>query len=247
MTMTSEPAVELRGVQKRYGSVAAVAGVDLTIGRGEIVALLGPNGAGKTTTFELLLGLLHPSEGKVRVLGEVPSAHVRLRLGTMMQSVGLPEQVTVTELLRLVGQAHERSLPVDEVLQRVALAGKERRRVTDLSGGERQRLQLGMAIIGAPEMLLLDEPTAAMDVASRRSFWKQTRAAADQGITVLFATHDLTEAQAVAGRIVVMAGGRVLADASPADLTHSGADDLEDVFITLTEEISVAHSEGAFR
>lgn len=244
---TDAPVIRTRGVRKTYGDVVAVDGIDLEVRRGEIVAVLGPNGAGKTTLFELLLGLVRPTAGTVEVLGERPGVATRLRTGAMMQSVGLPEQVRVAELVDLVGRAHPLRLPVREVLERTALADRARRRVTDLSGGERQRLLLALAIVGAPEILLLDEPTAAMDVVSRRSFWAQTRRAAAEGATVVFATHDLTEARTVAGRVVVLAHGRVLADATPADLTHHGREDLEDVFVTLTEEISAAHPEGALR
>ena len=236
--------IEMSGVTKEYGSVHALDGVDLRVQRGEIVALLGPNGAGKTTTFELLLDLTRPTHGTVTVLGGPPSA-ARGRVGTMLQSAGLPEQVTVRELARLVGRSYPQAVPVDEMLERVNLAGRANRTVTTLSGGERQRLLLALALIGEPELLLLDEPTAAMDVVSRRSFWAQARTAVGHGATILFATHDMTEAETVADRILVIARGRLLADGTPAELV--GDDDLEDVFLALTEELSAAHPEGAVR
>jgi ABC-2 type transport system ATP-binding protein len=236
--------IEMSAVSKEYGAVHALDGVDLTVERGEIVALLGPNGAGKTTTFELLLDLARPTRGRVEVLGGPPSA-ARGRVGAMLQSAGLPEQVTVRELVRLIGRSYPRALPVDEVLERVNLTGRATRTVTTLSGGERQRLLLALALIGEPELLLLDEPTAAMDVVSRRSFWAQAHTAVGHGATILFATHDMTEAETVADRILVIARGRLLADGTPAELI--GDDDLEDVFLALTEEISVAHPEGAVR
>ena len=235
--------IEMSGVTKEYGPVRALDGVDLAVERGEIVALLGPNGAGKTTTFELLLDLARPTRGRVTVLGGPPAA-ARGRVGAMLQSAGLPDQVTVRELVRLIGRSYPRAVPVDALLERVHLTGRAGRTVTTLSGGERQRLLLALALVGEPELLLLDEPTAAMDVASRRSFWAQARTAVGHGATVLFATHDMTEAENVADRVLVLAGGRLLADGTPAEL---GGDDLEEVFLALTEESSAAHPEGAVR
>ncbi|MBX9246156.1 ABC transporter ATP-binding protein [Actinotalea ferrariae] len=234
--------IEMSAVTKEYGAVRALDGLDLRVERGEIVALLGPNGAGKTTTFELLLDLARPTRGDVAVLGGAP-ATARGRVGAMLQSAGLPEQVTVRELVRLVGRSYPAAVPTDELLRRVSLHERASRVVTSLSGGERQRLLLAMALVGEPELLLLDEPTAAMDVASRRAFWAQARTAVGHGATILFATHDMAEAQGVADRILVMARGRLLADAPPAELVAD--DDLEAVFLALTEEISAAHPEGA--
>ncbi|WP_168202713.1 MULTISPECIES: ABC transporter ATP-binding protein [Georgenia] len=225
--------LSMTDVHKRYGPTAALAGADLAVHRGEVVALLGPNGAGKTTMFELLLGLVRPTSGRVRVLGAAPGTS-RHRVGAMLQSAGLPEQVTVAELVELVGRSYPRPLPTPQVLERTALTDRARRTVTALSGGERQRLLLAMALVGAPELLLLDEPTAAMDVASRRAFWRLTRASVAEGATVLFATHDLLEAEAVADRVVVVARGRVIADAPPHELAEH--DHLEEVFLALTEE-----------
>ena len=239
MTSTDE-VVHISGVEKAYGAVRALDGVDLTVRAGEVVAVLGPNGAGKSTLFEIMLGLLDPTAGEVEVLGRRPDSGTRLRIGVMMQSAGLPESVTVCELVRLVGRAHPRALPTQAVLERVNLSAHAGRRVTDLSGGERQRLQLAMALVGAPELLLLDEPTAAMDVRSRRAFWKQTQEASAAGVTVVFATHDLTEASTVADRVLVIDQGRVLADSTPDSLTDHGDRALEDVFLALTEEASEA-------
>jgi ABC-2 type transport system ATP-binding protein len=235
--------VRIRGLVKAYDGVRALDGVDVTVTAGEVVAVLGPNGAGKSTLFEIMLGLLHPTAGEVQVLGARPGAGARLRMGVMMQSAGLPESVTVSELVRLVGRAHPRALPTRDVLERVNLLQHAGRRVTELSGGERQRMQLAMALVGAPELLLLDEPTAAMDVRSRRSFWKQAQAASAAGVTVIFATHDLTEASTVADRVVVIGEGRILAEGTPDSLTHHGDRALEDVFLALTEETSNATRE----
>ncbi|GGI05140.1 ABC transporter ATP-binding protein [Egicoccus halophilus] len=211
--------VELHAVTKRYGTVDALAGLELAIEPGELVAVLGPNGAGKTTTFELLLGLARPSAGTVSVLGRTPGCRAnRLRTGAMLQGAGLPEQVTVRELVTLLAAAYPVADPVDDVLARTALADQARRTVTSLSGGERQRLLLAMAIVGRPELLVLDEPTAAMDAASKRAFWEQADVAVASGTTVLFATHDLVEADQVAERVLVLGGGRLLADATPREL-----------------------------
>ncbi|QCB94847.1 ABC transporter ATP-binding protein [Cellulomonas shaoxiangyii] len=238
--------LELTDVHKDYGGVAALDGLDLRVEEGELVALLGPNGAGKTTTFELLLGLGRPTRGTVRVLGAAPGTH-RGRVGAMLQGAGLPEQVTVRELVGLVGRAYPRAYATDDVLDRTRLARHAGKVVTALSGGERQRLLLALALVGAPDLLLLDEPTAAMDVASRRAFWERAREAVSDGGTLLFATHDLTEAQGVADRVVVVADGRVRADATPDDLTRHGRDDLEQVFLTLTQEHSHAGPDGEDR
>ncbi|WP_432514302.1 ABC transporter ATP-binding protein [Kineococcus sp. SYSU DK001] len=227
--------IEMSGVAKTYGAVRAVDGLDLRVREGEVVALLGPNGAGKSTTFELLLDLVRPTTGTVRVLGGPPSA-ARARVGAMLQSAGLPEQVIVRELVRLVGHAYPHHLPVADVLDRTGLTTRATRTVTALSGGERQRLLLALALVGEPELLLLDEPTAAMDVLARRAFWAQARAATAAGATILFATHDLTEAAAVADRVVVLAAGRCVADGTPQALAGDG--DLETAYLTLTDALA---------
>ncbi|HIZ38029.1 MAG TPA: ABC transporter ATP-binding protein [Candidatus Ruania gallistercoris] len=229
-------AVSMQGVHKHYGRVRALSGIDLDVAAGEIVALLGPNGAGKSTAFELLLDLVRPTTGTVRVLGEPPGSRVRRRIGAMLQSAGLPEQVTAAELVRLVGRSYPAPLSVDDVLARAALTSRANRIVARMSGGERQRLLLAMALVGAPELLLLDEPTSAMDVAARRRFWRQAQDSVHAGATILFATHDLTEAADVADRVVVIHQGRVLADTTGDELTAHGRDDLEEVFLTLTAE-----------
>jgi ABC-2 type transport system ATP-binding protein len=239
--------LEMRSVRKEYGGVVALTGVDLRVERGQIVALLGPNGAGKSTAFELLLGLIRPTDGQVTVLGQAPGGLVRRRVGAMLQTAGLPEQVTVRELVRLIGRSYPAALPLDEVLRRAGLGSRAGRLVTDLSGGERQRLQLAMAIVGAPEVLLLDEPTAAMDVASRRAFWNQARASVRDGATILFATHDLAEAATIADRIVVVHHGRVIAEGTLDELTDHGGQDLEEVFLTLTDEATATAPQGGWR
>ena len=234
--------LEMRGVRKEYGEVTALDGMDLAVEQGEIVAVLGPNGAGKTTTFELLLGLIRPTTGSVRVLGEEPGPRVRGRIGAMLQSAGLPEQVTVRELVRLIGRSYPQMLDVDDVLASTGLTKRARRAVTTLSGGERQRVLLALALVGAPQLLLLDEPTAAMDVAAKHTFWEQARGL--DGATVVFATHDLAEAAAVADRVLVVTQGRLVADTTADDLTNHGSEDLEEVFLALTAERSSALDDG---
>jgi ABC-2 type transport system ATP-binding protein len=218
-----EPVARMSGVSKRYGAVEALREVDLLAGRGEIVALLGANGAGKTTAFEILLGLVRPSSGEAAIFGQRPGGPVRSRVGAMLQGAGLPEQGTVAELVGLVARSYRRARTVGDTLSSVGLLDRGGRTVTALSGGERQRLLLAMATVGAPELLVLDEPTAAMDVRSRRAFWEHARAAVDDGATVLFATHDLAEADDVADRVVVLQDGRLVADATPAELKRSVA------------------------
>jgi ABC-2 type transport system ATP-binding protein len=219
--MTShDSTIELSQVSRTYGDLVALEEVDLQVGRGEVVALLGPNGAGKTTLFELLLRLVVPTSGTVRVLGEPPGGEVRGRVGAMLQNAGLPDQVTASELVGLVGRSYPQSVDVEALLTEVGLAHRRSPEIATLSGGERQRLLLALALVGRPELLLLDEPTAAMDLEARRHFWAHAREVTVRGATLLFATHDLGEAEEVADRVVLLHRGRVVADASPAQLAR---------------------------
>ena len=203
--------------RKLYGNVEALSGVDLRIEAGEVVAMLGPNGAGKTTAISLMLGLRRPTSGRVRLLGSDPAAReARARVGVMLQESGVPEVLTVAELVRLFRSYYPRPLPADDAIAAAGLQGQARKRVSALSGGQRQRLYYALAICGDPEVLFLDEPTVGMDVEARRSFWQGIRHAAARGRTVILTTHYLEEADALASRIVVVAAGRVVADAPPA-------------------------------
>jgi ABC-2 type transport system ATP-binding protein len=205
--------LSLRGLTKSYGPVRAVAGVDLDIVAGETVALLGPNGAGKSTTIDMLLGLARPDAGEVTVFGRTPEEAVRAGLvGAMLQSGGLISEVTVRELLVLAASLYPAPMPVGEVLERADLTELADRRTTKLSGGQTQRVRFALSLVPDPELLVLDEPTAAMDVESRRRFWASMRQLAAAGRTVLFATHYLDEADEYADRVVLMAAGRVVAD-----------------------------------
>jgi ABC-2 type transport system ATP-binding protein len=218
MTETT-PAVFAAGLRKRYGTVQAVDGVDLTIQPGEVVALLGPNGAGKSTTVDLLLGLGRPDSGSVQVFGMAPQqATLAGLVGATLQVGSLVDGLTVGEMVDLMRGLSPHPMPRDEVF---ALAGLEEivgQRAQKLSGGQTQRVRFALAIAGDPQLLVLDEPTAAMDVAARRVFWGAMRDWTERGRTVLFATHYLEEADAFADRVVLMARGKVVADGPTTEI-----------------------------
>lgn len=219
------PAVWAVGLAKSYGSTVALAGLDLHVAAGETVALLGPNGAGKTTTIGLLLGLLSPGRGQVLVHGRPPSRAVAGGLvGAMLQDAGLMPGVRVGELLAMVRGLYPRPLPLDELAGLADLGSLLGRRADRLSGGQAQRVRFAVAIAGDPLLLVLDEPTAAMDVHARRNFWRQIHAFAGRGRTVLFATHYLQEADDAADRAVVIKAGRKIADGSPAAIKANYGD-----------------------
>ncbi|MGI8415171.1 MAG: ATP-binding cassette domain-containing protein [Nakamurella sp.] len=216
---TAVPAIELRGVHKRFGTVTAVAGVELTVAAGEVVAFLGPNGAGKTSTIDMILGLSAPSAGSVRVYGMTPSQAVRRGLvSAVMQNGGLLKDFTVAETVAYTAALCSVHRPVDEVMDRAGITAIASRRVGKCSGGEQQRLRFALALLSDPALLILDEPTQGMDVEGRRHFWTQVRADAQSGRTILFATHYLEEADAYADRIVLVRHGRVVADGTPAEI-----------------------------
>jgi ABC-2 type transport system ATP-binding protein len=215
--MAQSTVVELDGLVKSFqapkGVVRAVRGVDLSIGAGEIVALLGLNGAGKSTTIDMLLGLTRPDAGSVRVLGQPPEeATAAGGVGVMLQTGSLLRDLSVRELVTMVAALYPRPLEVDEVLQLVGIERIAGRRTQKLSGGETQRVRFALALVCNPELLVLDEPTVALDVEARHEFWTTMRTFAARGKTVLFATHQLEEADAFADRAVLMAAGRVVAD-----------------------------------
>jgi ABC-2 type transport system ATP-binding protein len=217
--MTNRNAVSLTAVTKRYGEVRAVAGVDLQISPGEVVALLGPNGAGKSTTIEMLLGLVKPDTGTVEVYGRDPVAAIGAgRVGAMLQSGGIIEDAKVGELVTLVASLHRDPLPVAEALEQAGVTDLAGRVFKGLSGGQKQRIRFAMAIVAKPDLIVLDEPTTGMDVESRRAFWTSMHAQTAGGRTVLFATHYLDEADSYADRVVLMRGGRVVADGTAAQI-----------------------------
>ena len=212
-------AVSLTGLRKHYGEVRAVDGVDLVIAPGEVVALLGPNGAGKSTTVDLLLGLSTPDAGEVSVFGQAPREAVRAgAIGAMLQSGALLEDATVAESVALIAALHRRPMPAAEAMERAGVADLANRRCTKLSGGQKQRVRFALALVSDPDLLVLDEPTVAMDVETRRQFWQSMRTFTDTGRTVLFATHYLEEAEEFADRVVLMRAGRVVADGSVAEV-----------------------------
>ncbi|MFE3652846.1 MULTISPECIES: ABC transporter ATP-binding protein [unclassified Streptomyces] len=212
-------AVTFTGVTRSYGAVRAVDGLELTIAPGETVALLGRNGAGKSTTLNMLLGLLPPTEGEVRLFGGTPESAVRAgRVGAMLQDGKPVPRVTVRELVGFVAATYPRPMDVDEALALAGLDAFAGRRIDRLSGGQAQRVRFAVALAGNPELLVLDEPTAALDVEARRAFWTSMRGYARRGNTVLFSTHYLEEADEHADRIVVLDRGRVAADGSGAEL-----------------------------
>jgi ABC-2 type transport system ATP-binding protein len=216
------PAVRVVGVTRRFGPVLAVDNVSLTVGHGETIALLGPNGAGKTTTISMLLGLSAPDSGSIEIFGSAPgSAAAHANVGAMLQDGGMMPGVLVGELLAMVRSLYEAPLPLDEVVEISQLRGLEKRRVDRLSGGQSQRLRLAMALVGDPRLLILDEPTAAMDVETRRGFWHAMEGFTERGRTILFSTHYLEEADVAADRVVMMARGRVVADGTPSAIKNS--------------------------
>lgn len=210
------------GAVKAFGAVRAVDGVDLEIGRGETVALLGRNGAGKSTTISLLLGLNEPDEGTVALFGGPPEAAVRAgRVGAMLQETRPVPRVTVRELVSFVAGRYPAPLPVADALELAGIADLAGRRVDRLSGGQAQRVRFAVALAGNPDLIVLDEPTAALDVEARRAFWDSMRSYARRGHTVLFSTHYLEEADAHADRILVIDQGRLVADGTGEELKRS--------------------------
>jgi ABC-2 type transport system ATP-binding protein len=210
------PVVTFVGVSKRYGAVQALDSLNLSLHPGELTALLGPNGAGKTTAISLLLGLARPDSGRVRVWGGSPrDGAARARIGSMPQESALPAALSVRETVTLFARLYPAPLPVAQVLAQADLEGLAGRRAGSLSGGQARRLAFALALVGDPELLLLDEPTTGMDAASRLAFWAAVEDLKGAGRSILLTTHYLEEAERAADRVVIMAGGRLLADGSP--------------------------------
>lgn len=232
------PALESRGVVKRYGSLTAVAGVDLSIAAGESVALLGPNGAGKTTLVEMLEGLVAPDSGQILVDGldwATQASSIRGRLGTCLQDAKLPERLRVEETLELFCSFHGRGRDrAEELLSLVDLASHRRHLCGKLSGGQRQRLALACAIAGGPRILILDEPTTGVDPAARRQIWEILGHLRSQGATLLLTTHFMDEAVILCDRVVLMESGRILDQGTvPELLERGGVPTLDDLFLRL--------------
>jgi len=211
--------VQARGLVRRYGAVTALAGLDLDIHPGRVTTLLGPNGAGKSTLVGLVLGRLRADAGTLAVAGHAPGSLAARRLtGAMLQAAGLAPQLTVQEHVALHSGYHPGARPLAETLALAGLQGLERRRYEALSGGQQRRVQFALAIAGRPRLLVLDEPTAALDAESRRALWQTVRALADEGSAVLLTTHLLEEAEALSDRVLLLAGGRVVADGTPGEI-----------------------------
>jgi ABC-2 type transport system ATP-binding protein len=218
-----DASIELRRLEKSYrgprGPVRAVRGIDVSIARGETVALLGPNGAGKSTTIDMMLGLTRPDAGEVTVFGRSPREAVDAgTVGAMLQTGELIRDLSVRELIALVASLYPRPMAVDEVLALAGLSEAAHQRTQKLSGGQTQRVRFAVALVCDPELLVLDEPTVAMDAQGRRDFWAAMRLFAARGRTVLFATHYLEEADANADRAVLIAAGRVVADGPTTEI-----------------------------
>jgi ABC-2 type transport system ATP-binding protein len=217
-----EPALRFDDVVRRYGDRVALDHLTLHVARGETVALLGPNGAGKSTTISLFLGLLRPDAGSLQVLGTSPRQAVADgRVGAMLQTgsgSGLPPGVRVATALQMVRQLYRRPASFDLTVERAGIGSLLSRPTHRLSGGQAQRVRFALAIAGDPELVFLDEPTAAMDVESRRSFWRMMRQFGREGRTIVFATHHMQEADEIADRVVVINHGQVVANGPGATL-----------------------------
>jgi ABC-2 type transport system ATP-binding protein len=217
----SDSVISIRGLRKSYGDLEAVRGIDLEVRAGEVFAFLGPNGAGKTTTVEILEGYRKRSSGEISVLGEDPERATRAwreRIGIVLQSSRLDPYLTVRESLGLYAGYYSAPRPVAEVVELVGLAGKEDARTGALSGGQQRRLDVGMALIGDPELLFLDEPTTGFDPSARRQAWDTIAGLRELGKTVFLTTHYMDEAQRLADQVTIIAGGEIVAAGTPADL-----------------------------
>jgi len=209
----------LEGASKNYGTVRALQNVDFSVRAGEVVALLGPNGAGKTTVVKLLLGLLQPNTGRVRIFGGDPTnPENRTRTGAMLQVGRVPETLRVREHIDLFSTYYAKPLPLAEVLASAGLEKLANRKFGDLSGGQKQRVLFALAICGNPDLIFLDEPTVGLDVEARRGLWDEIRTLVGRGKTVLLTTHYLQEADALADRIAVINQGKIIAQGTPAEI-----------------------------
>ena len=237
------PVIETRGLEKRYGDVRAVRGLDLTVEAGECFGLLGPNGAGKTTTIEILEGLLEPSAGEVQLLGKRwkdDGDALRERIGVALQETRLPDKLSVREILTLFRSFYSRGPTVEQLIDQFSLREKEKAWIVKLSGGQRQRVGLACALAGDPDVLFLDEPTTGLDPQSRRSIWEIVLELRARDKTVLLTTHYMEEAQRLCDRIAIVDAGKIIALGTPHELIAELPADqratgtLEDVFVALT-------------
>jgi ABC-2 type transport system ATP-binding protein len=238
-------AISVRGLRKSYGALAAVQGVDFEIEQGEVFGLLGPNGAGKTTTVEILEGYRTRDAGEVTVLGhdpQSPGREFRQRIGVVLQQSELWPNLTVRETHKIFAGYYEQPRDVDEVIDLVGLTEKRDARVKTLSGGQKRRLDLGVALVGDPDLVFLDEPTTGFDPAARRAGWEMIRSLRSLGKTVLLTTHYLDEAEQLADRVAVMREGRIVKIGRPRELTTAELE-VEIRYRRAGEEIVVRTSE----
>jgi ABC-2 type transport system ATP-binding protein len=216
---TGTPVVSFENVRKTYGKVRAVDGLTMELRAGETVAFLGPNGAGKSTSLDMLLNLRRPDHGRIAMFGSDPYHAIKNgRVGAMLQSGGLMPEITVRDLVALVTSFHPRPEPVEQTMRRAGITRFAGQRVDKLSGGQTQRVRFALAIVGDCDLIVLDEPTTAMDVETRRAFWDNMKLEVAEGKTLLFATHYLEEADQAADRIIVINRGRLLADGTPSEI-----------------------------
>ncbi len=244
-------AISVRGLRKSYGSLEAVRGVEFEIGQGEVFGLLGPNGAGKTTTVEILEGYRTRDAGEVSVLGhdpQSPGPEFRQRIGVVLQQSELWPNLTVRETHRIFAGYYARPRDIDEVIDLVGLAEKRDARVKTLSGGQKRRLDLGVALVGNPDPLFLDEPTTGFDPAARRAAWEMIRSLRSLGKTVLLTTHYLDEAEQLADRVAVMREGRIVTIGTPRELTTADLEveiryrrDGEEILVRTSEPTRTLH------
>ncbi len=242
-----DTAISLLGVSKYFRAgktrhkkqqTQALDNVTLKIGRGEIVALLGANGAGKSTLIDIMLGLTTPTSGQVEVFGVSPrEAVLDTKVGAVLQNGGLLPDLKVQDTIELIASTYSNPLPIEEVLSRANLGEIRKRKVQACSGGEQQRLRFALALLGSPELLILDEPTAGMDPTARRHFWRQMQREAERGATILFATHYLREAEQFAHRALLLNHGELVADTPVAALLREYSS-LDQAFSTLMKEPS---------
>lgn len=219
--MTTDLAVQTRGLRKSYGTVEAVRGVDLTVRRGEVFGLIGPNGAGKTTTLEILEGHRETDDGEVRVLGFDPAQNEREfkeRIGIVLQTTSMPMYLRVEEVIDMFRGYYPHPRPLDEVLELVGLTDVRRKLIRRLSGGQQRRLDVGIGLAGDPELLFLDEPTTGFDPEARRAAWGMIRQLKALGKTIVLTTHYMEEAQALADRVAFIHDGRIVAEGTPDEL-----------------------------
>ncbi|HEV3472879.1 MAG TPA: ABC transporter ATP-binding protein [Actinomycetota bacterium] len=235
------PAIEVRGLKKSYGSVDAVAGIDLTVSQGEVFALLGPNGAGKTTTVEILEGHRKRSAGEASVLGHDPGrgeAAFKRRIGIVLQETGVNRFLTVAEVIDQFRRYYPSPRPLDEVIEVVGLTDKRDTLVRKLSGGQQRRLDVAVGLAGDPELLFLDEPTTGFDPSARRNAWGMVQNLKSLGKTVFLTTHYMDEAQFLADRVAIIVGGLIRAEGTPDELAAGMAVDTRVTYSVAQEDSS---------